>query len=180
MLNPISLICFSQEQVIAHIGICAINGFCIQIPYLVKDLADMMYELDTPTFPENNTLPASINMDFNMEEDSEILGLTKDYSYWWNPTAPEMEVPRVTRSITNAHFHQYFLSVRSSISCCIIKAHFRPRRQPRYSMMSNISSIPTLWSLYLVLHQDPTLHRGLRRKQYPLVRDAIPSVKLCN
>lgn len=91
-----------------HIGICATNGFRIPIPYLIKDLGDMIYELDTP---EHNTLPGSINMDFNADEDSDILESTEDFTYWWNITDAEVEIPRVTRHVINSHFYAYFHAV---------------------------------------------------------------------
>ena len=114
----------SQGQVLAHVGICAVNGFRIQIPYLVKELADIMYYSDGPHLFENDTLLASINMDFNEEEDRKILGSTKDFCYWWkNTVAPEgdidpttEELPRLTYSVTTSHFNDFWHGV--SIELC--------------------------------------------------------------
>ena len=75
-------------------------------------MADMMDEIDPPGLPENNTVPASINMEFNSEEDNEILGTTPDFCYWWNCTESEINPPRVTGSIIRAHFRLYWDIVR--------------------------------------------------------------------
>jgi hypothetical protein len=71
----------------------------------------MIYELDNPLIPDHNTLPASINMEFNADEDVDILESTKDFGYWWNFTGSEVEAPRVTRHIIHSHFHAYFHAV---------------------------------------------------------------------
>ena len=76
----------SQGQVLSHIGVCTVNGFRIQIPYLVKELADIMYESDGETLFDSDALLASINVDFNKEEDNKILGSTEDFFYWWKNT----------------------------------------------------------------------------------------------
>ncbi|KAF8955813.1 hypothetical protein BDZ97DRAFT_1926276 [Flammula alnicola] len=99
------------EQILAHVGYCTVNGFRIQIPYLLKDVSDNILEIHPPREPEDNTLPASINMDFNAEEDAEILGCTKDYCYWWKSPESEAEVPRVTCKIIQAHFKDFFTTV---------------------------------------------------------------------
>ncbi|KAF8961701.1 hypothetical protein BDZ97DRAFT_1759716 [Flammula alnicola] len=99
------------EQVLTHVGFCTVNGFRIQIPYLLKDLSDMILETNPPRQPEANTLPASINMDFNADQDVEILGCTKDYCYWWKSPVSEAEVPRVNRQIIQAHFKDFFTTV---------------------------------------------------------------------
>jgi len=77
-------------------------------------MADMMDQIDPPGLPENNMVPASINMEFNSEEDNEILGMTADFCYWWKCDESDPNPPRVTRSIIHAHFHQYWsiVSVR--------------------------------------------------------------------
>ena len=105
------MLAISQEQVLAHIGLCAVHGFRIQIPYLVKDLADMMYDLNGGPSPDDNTLPASINMDFNAAQDHNILTSTPSFCYWWEkPVVSEVQgdssgpstedTPRVTREVT--------------------------------------------------------------------------------
>ena len=108
----------SQEQVLVQIGVCAANGFRIPIPYLVKDMADMMYDMDRPLLPNDNTLPASLNMDFNAEEDENILGSTKPFCYWWKVVSLEPEVdgsdvnlPRVTRTVVADHFKAFYHKV---------------------------------------------------------------------
>lgn len=110
----------AQEQVVAHIGVCAINGFRIPTPYLVKDMSDMSYEVNPPTF---NTLPASINMDFNRKEDNYILGSTAKFCFWWerrvptsSPMEPELKNPEVTWRVTNDHF---LLWVKTVSACCL-------------------------------------------------------------
>ena len=50
------------------------HGFRIPIPYLVKDLTEMTHEPIPLILPDNNTMPGSINMDFNREEDLDIIG----------------------------------------------------------------------------------------------------------
>jgi len=79
----------------------------------------MMYELDGPRLPEDNTLPASINMDFNGDEDQNILASTKDFCYWWKNVsvskvdkASVPDLPRVTRSVTAAHFKEFLKKAR--------------------------------------------------------------------
>ena len=106
-----------------HIGICATNGFRIQVPYLLKDLADMMYDVDRPRLPEDNTMPGSINMDFNGEEDHNILASTKEFCYWWNvprvsdvDVVSEEELPRVTCSVTAAHFIVFLKNISIPLS----------------------------------------------------------------
>jgi len=112
-----------QDQVLGHVGFCAVHGFRIEIPYLVKDLADMM---DGGPSPDDNTLPASINMDFNGNEDHKILASTPKFCYWWEkPVLSEGEtdssgssvedVPRVTREVTDAHFKAFWEGVRISL-----------------------------------------------------------------
>jgi len=99
---------FLQQQLLAHIGFCTVNGFWIKIPYLVKDLSDMIYDLDPPELPENNMLPASINMDFNGEEDAEILAQTREYCYWWTFKLSDKNIPWVTPAVVFDHFREYF------------------------------------------------------------------------
>jgi len=94
-----------------------VNGFRVYPPYLVKDLCDLIYELHPPELPKNNTLPASINMDFNGDEDALILGSTWAYHYWWKFPQSEAEVEenglrRVTYDIIDAHFTKFFSIVR--------------------------------------------------------------------
>ena len=79
----------------------------------------MMYDVDRPRLPEDNTLPGSINMDFNGEEDRDILASTKEFCYWWNvpgvsevDAMSEAELPRVMRSVTAAHFRAFLKNVR--------------------------------------------------------------------
>lgn len=75
----------------------------------MKDAADMLDSINTPTIPEDNTIPSSINMEFDAEDDAEILATTKDYCYWWKyPPGGEVEPPRVTRHIISCHFRDYF------------------------------------------------------------------------
>jgi len=111
-----------------------VQGFRIQVPYLVKDLADTMYDLDGGPSPEDNTLPASINMDFNGAQDRKILASTPRFCYWWEKhVVPEGEgdasgssaedFPRVTHEVTEAHFKAFWhgvsillLSISLSIS----------------------------------------------------------------
>lgn len=94
---------------LAHIGACTAHGFRIEIPYLVKDMADMMDDLNQPTVPDHNTLPGSVNMDYTADDDEEILAITKDYCYWWKyPPGSEVETPRVTRNIISRHFLDFY------------------------------------------------------------------------
>jgi hypothetical protein len=75
----------------------------------VKDTADMLDSINTPNIPEDNTLPASINVEFTAQDDANILATTKDYCYWWKlPPGGEEETPRVTRHIISCHFRDYF------------------------------------------------------------------------
>src|SRR6266699_6347439 len=114
-----------QDQVLAHVGVCAAHGFRIEIPYLVKDMADMMYDLHGGPSPDDNTLPASINMDFNANRDRKILASTPKFCYWWekpvlskgehDSSGSSMEdFPRVTREVTEAHFKAFWEGVRIS------------------------------------------------------------------
>ena len=64
-------------------------------------------------------MPASINMDFNREEDLDIIrSVTKDHVYWWNRRVPEsvaleedLEFPEVTRQVIEAHFREFYWGV---------------------------------------------------------------------
>ena len=64
-------------------------------------------------------MPASINMDFNREEDLDIIrSITKDHAYWWNRWVPEsvareedLEFPEVTRQVIEAHFREFYRGV---------------------------------------------------------------------
>jgi len=111
----------SQEQVLAHIGVCSVNGYRVNHPYLVKDLSDMIYEMHTPKLPDDNTLPASINMDFNGEEDDDILATTVPHHYWWKypqfeENVREVGLRRVTKEIISSHFQEFFEKVRYFLS----------------------------------------------------------------
>jgi len=97
-----------------------VNGFRIPIPYLVKDLTEMMHDPSPPIFPDNNTFPASINMDFNREEDADIIAcVPEDNAYWWNRRVPtsvalqekNLEFPQVTRQVINEHFRYFYHGV---------------------------------------------------------------------
>ena len=116
---------------LVHIGVCAVNGFQIQIPYLIKDLADMMYDMDRPHLLKDNTVPGSINMDFNGEEDRNILASTKEFCYWWNAprvsdvdVVSEGELPRVTRSVTAVHFRAFLRNVSISFALSTLASIF--------------------------------------------------------
>jgi len=115
-----ALMSILQYQILEHIGYCTVNGFRIPIPYLIKDLGDMIASPFPLSLPKDYTLPGSINMDFNSEEDIDVLGcLPGDYSYWWKVRVPCSDespavagpstamVPRVTRHIIDAHFADY-------------------------------------------------------------------------
>ena len=132
----------SQEQVLAHIGVCTVHGFRIQIPYLVKDLADMMYDLNGGPSPDDNTLPASINMDFNGDQDRNILQSTPSFCYWWDkPVLSEGESdssgsstedsPRVTHEVTEAHFKAFWEGVSIALLYqCPLATTFNNRALP--------------------------------------------------
>jgi hypothetical protein len=88
-------------------------------------MADMMYDLHGGPSPDDNTLPASINMDFNANQDRKILASTPKFCYWWEkPVLSEGEhdssgssvedFPRVTREVTEAHFKAFWEGVRIS------------------------------------------------------------------
>jgi len=119
----------SQGQVLSHIGVCTVNGFRVQIPYLVKELAHLMYESHGEPSFNNDTLVTAINLDFNEEEDRKILGSTKDFCYWWKNTGEskgnidptEEELPRVTHSVTASHFKAFWRGVSTAFywtHCC--------------------------------------------------------------
>ena len=81
----------------------------------------MMDDLDGGPDPQNNTLPASINMDFNGDDDRNILASTADFCYWWknSPMVGEGDVElsaedRVTRRVTEAHFKSFWHGVSIS------------------------------------------------------------------
>ena len=116
----------SQHEILQHIGYCAVNGFRIPIPYLIKDLGDLISSPFPLELPKHYTLPASINMDFNNEKDGEILDcLPGDYSYWWKLRVPITDqspaedrqsaamVPRVTRDVISKHFAEFCDVVRA-------------------------------------------------------------------
>lgn len=86
----------------------------MHIPYLLRDLTDIFTDIAAPAMPQYHTLPASINMDFNAEEDAEILEQTKEHCYWWK-TVPGQ---RLTRKIIDDHFYEYYHVVSKSLSCC--------------------------------------------------------------
>jgi len=69
-----ALMSILQYQILEHIGYCTVNGFRIPIPYLIKDLGDMIASPFPLSLPKDYTLPGSINMDFNSEEDIDVLG----------------------------------------------------------------------------------------------------------
>ena len=79
-----------------------------------------MYDVDRPRLPHDNTVPGSINMDFNGDQDRNILASTKEFCYWWNvPRVSGVDVevskeglPRVTRSVTAAHFRAFLKKVK--------------------------------------------------------------------
>ena len=82
----------------------------------------MMYDLDGVPSPEDNTLPASINMDFNGAQDRKILASTPKFCYWWEKhVVPEGEgdalglstedFPRVMCEVTEAHFQEFWHGV---------------------------------------------------------------------
>lgn len=71
----------------------------------------MGYELFPPTLREENTLPASINMDFTGEEDQETLATTKEYCYWWAQEEEEGIEPRVPIDLIWYHFQDYIKTV---------------------------------------------------------------------
>jgi len=114
------LMLISQYQILEHIGYCTVNGFRIPIPYLIKDLGDMINSPFPLELPKHYTLPASINMDFNSEEDIDVLeSIPGDYSYWWKSRVPMSKtspagqgqsaatVPRVTRDVIDKHFADF-------------------------------------------------------------------------
>jgi hypothetical protein len=75
----------------------------------VKDTADMLDSINTLNILEDNTLPASINVEFTAQDNADILATTKDYCYWWKlPPGGEEEMPRVTQHIISCHFRDYF------------------------------------------------------------------------
>jgi len=97
-----------------------VHGFRIPIPYLVKDLTEMTHEPIPLILPDNNTMPGSINMDFNREEDLDIIGsVRKDHAYWWNRRVPklvadqedDLEFPEVTRQVIKKHFKEFYQGV---------------------------------------------------------------------
>jgi len=143
----------SKDQVLAHIGVCTVNGFRVQVPYLVKDLCDVLCELVPPSLPYHNTLPGSINMDFDLEEDMEILGQTKDYCYWWKGPGPNGTTPWVTRHITTQHFLDYFNVVSSMFNSFVLPLkiekttttmHMQIQTDGRISSLQNNPVIPGL------------------------------------
>ena len=71
-----------QEQIVHHIGYCAIYGFRIDVPYLVQDMTDMSYT-GFPPDDADMSLPASVNATYMQSNDDEILSYTSDESYWW-------------------------------------------------------------------------------------------------
>lgn len=102
---------FMQEQVMAHYGYCAINGFRIEVPYLLQDLMDVIFAPEPPVGAHRYTLPASINMTNTDLDDLGILEYTSEHSYWWNKPNAEVEGCRVTRVDTYNQFAEFYNKV---------------------------------------------------------------------
>jgi len=92
----------------------------------------MMYDLDGGPSPDDNTLPASINMDFNGVQDRKILASTPQFCYWWekrvlsegdgDSSAPSTEERQVTREVTEAHFKAFWHGVSISFPLLFISS----------------------------------------------------------
>jgi len=82
----------------------------------------MIYDLHGGPSPDDNTLPASINMDFNANQDCKILASTAKFCYWWEKPvlsedennssgSPIKDFPWVTHEVTEAHFKVFWEGV---------------------------------------------------------------------
>jgi hypothetical protein len=88
----------------------------------------MCFDLHPPTLPDNNSLPGLINMDFNHEEDNDIIGCLKtDYAFWWNRRIldddvedPPLMYPEVNWRVIEAHFQHFF----DTVSDCFYESLF--------------------------------------------------------
>ena len=100
-----------QDQVLVQIGFCAVNSFRITIPYIVRDMCDMLHNVFPPAIPENNMLLGSINMDYTAEENAEILAETEHHGYWWTYQEGNENAPQPCKEIIDNHFQDYFCTV---------------------------------------------------------------------
>ena len=97
---------YLQDQLLIHIGYCAVYGFRIDIPYLVQDMLDMSQN----TFPLNDadaSLPASINVQFMQENDDKVLSYGGDESLWWK-SKEMVRTYRLTSDIMTNYFNDFY------------------------------------------------------------------------
>ncbi len=99
-----------QDQVVQHIGYCAVYGFRITIPYLVQDMVDMSLNGYPPDITEV-TLPASVNAEYMQTNDDEILSFTSKESYWWLHPDLIRSVRVDAEKTIKTHFTDFFNAV---------------------------------------------------------------------
>ncbi|KJA15667.1 hypothetical protein HYPSUDRAFT_1067936 [Hypholoma sublateritium FD-334 SS-4] len=91
------------DQVLAHLGYCALHGYRVGVPYLLQDVVGHTHGNSQPYFDKHN-LPSMDTLQFMAEDDVNILATTNDFAYWWKQPNAQVAAHCTNVTISSEQF----------------------------------------------------------------------------